>query len=350
MRHKSASKSKRKASRDSATAWCQLCQKPFFNHRALSDHEAGRHHVAVQKAFEAYKAEALSNNQTILPPKEFFAKHRFDTIVSSINFIRKSANVKPVDDTLDPDIVAKIRALVDELVTLQGQCNWVPTNRKTLRSATGPKTTTATATTHTPIVQASPSTAASNGIVLLFYKYVHLPDYLVIREWQQQLCEALELRGKIRIAEEGINGSLAGLSRAVELYIYAIGLHPAFRPGTIDFKQSRGDKAAFPSMWVRGCKEIIVLGIDPTELTCEGGGKHLSPTQWHSALTSTAPKGPRSPYIMDCRNWYEAQIGRFKGAQPLLMRRFDEFPALAKELVEKERLTERCVSHYIFVW
>lgn len=42
--------------------------------------------------------------------------------------------------------------------------------------------------------------------VLLYYKYVDLGDSQhEVQEWMQRLCEGLSLRGRIRVARDGIN-------------------------------------------------------------------------------------------------------------------------------------------------
>lgn len=46
------------------------------------------------------------------------------------------------------------------------------------------------------------------GAVLLFYKYVHIDDPEEHAGWQRELCQRLGLMGKLRVATEGINGTL----------------------------------------------------------------------------------------------------------------------------------------------
>ncbi|MDQ6808058.1 MAG: hypothetical protein M3Z64_01320, partial [Verrucomicrobiota bacterium] len=46
--------------------------------------------------------------------------------------------------------------------------------------------------------------------VILFYKYVSIADPAALVAAQRDLCLALGLKGRILIASEGINGTLAG--------------------------------------------------------------------------------------------------------------------------------------------
>ena len=57
-------------------------------------------------------------------------------------------------------------------------------------------------------------------------------------KWQRELCEELELTGRILIAHEGINGTVGGSIESAQAYIKAMNEHPLF--GGIDFKISPG--------------------------------------------------------------------------------------------------------------
>ena len=48
--------------------------------------------------------------------------------------------------------------------------------------------------------------------VLLYYKYVSIDDPNQVRDDQKKLCERLNLKGRIIVSKEGINGTLEGLS------------------------------------------------------------------------------------------------------------------------------------------
>ena len=46
--------------------------------------------------------------------------------------------------------------------------------------------------------------------VLLYYKYTYVEDPEKLRDMQRRLCEQLNLRGRIIVAKEGINGTVEG--------------------------------------------------------------------------------------------------------------------------------------------
>jgi predicted sulfurtransferase len=47
-----------------------------------------------------------------------------------------------------------------------------------------------------------------NG-VLLYYHYVDLEDQQVcVHKWMQETCDNLQLRGRVRVAKDGINATV----------------------------------------------------------------------------------------------------------------------------------------------
>ena len=57
--------------------------------------------------------------------------------------------------------------------------------------------------------------------VLLFYKYARWRDRDAFRAAQEATCRALQLCGRLRIAEDGLNGTLGGPRAALEAYVEA---------------------------------------------------------------------------------------------------------------------------------
>ena len=71
--------------------------------------------------------------------------------------------------------------------------------------------------------------------VILFYKYVSIEDPAAFMAEQRELCTQLGLKGRLLIATEGINGTLAGTRAAVEKYIAALRRDPRFADIAFDW-------------------------------------------------------------------------------------------------------------------
>lgn len=161
--------------------------------------------------------------------------------------------------------------------------------------------------------------------VLIFYKYIEIKNPEEMRIWQRNLCQSLDLKGRILLGTEGINGTLAGSEENTAKYIEAMNDHPLF--SGIDFKTSFSDNQCFPKLKVKVRQEIVRLGIDPHVLTPDDGGKHLSPEETHQLLASS----PEDLVVFDARNAYEAKIGKFTGAITPDIENFRDLPKFIDE-------------------
>ena len=144
--------------------------------------------------------------------------------------------------------------------------------------------------------------------VVLFYRYVAVSDPERLADEQRQLCMQHQLRGRLLIAEEGVNGTLSGRDQSVRRYIDTVGsAHPDIF-GNTDWKLSVGDREPFPDLSVRTVKEVVNTG--GLEVDIGSGGSHLSPREFHEELLRGTPE---NMVLLDVRNTFETEIGHFEG-------------------------------------
>src|SRR5258708_1343309 len=120
---------------------------------------------------------------------------------------------------------------------------------------------------------------ADSWSVILFYKYVPIASPDELGAEQRSFCSSLGLKGRILIADEGINGTLAGPTAAIERYIGALKVDARF--ADIEFKWSAGDSGTFPKLVVKVRREIVTLNagaIAPDQ------HNHLSAAEWKRAI------------------------------------------------------------------
>jgi len=148
--------------------------------------------------------------------------------------------------------------------------------------------------------------------VILFYKFVPVADTEAVRLWQHTLCEKLNLRGRILLAEHGINGTLAGDIKDLKAYVKETKSYAAFKGTT--FKWSDGSRDDFPKLSVKVRPEIVTFGareeIEVDQKGIVGGGRHLKPKQLHELVENRGDE----VVFFDGRNAYEAAVGKFKNA------------------------------------
>ncbi|CAB1325502.1 unnamed protein product [Coregonus sp. 'balchen'] len=167
------------------------------------------------------------------------------------------------------------------------------------------------------------------GEVLLHYCYCQLADPQLICAWQKALCEKLQLTGKVRVATEGINGTVGGTKVATDLYIKAMCSHPIFKiMEKEDFKTSNGGAECFCDLRVGVYKEIVPMGVDPDVLSYRLAGTHLEPEEFHKEVEALLSKGDsrNDTILLDCRNFYESKIGQFSQCLAPNIRKFSYFP------------------------
>ena len=148
--------------------------------------------------------------------------------------------------------------------------------------------------------------------ILLYYKFTPIADPEAVRLWQRTLCENLNLKGRIIIAEHGINGTVGGEIADLKAYVKATKQYHGFQG--MNFKWSDGSREDFPKLAVKVRPEIVTFGV-PDKIQVDqngikGGGKHLKPKQVHELI---AKKG-KDVVFFDGRNDYEAAVGKFKDA------------------------------------
>ncbi len=158
--------------------------------------------------------------------------------------------------------------------------------------------------------------------VILFYKYVAFTEPERFAAEQRALCVRLGLKGRVLIATEGINGTLAGPVAAVNDYVHA--LHSDERFADVAVKVSAGDAGTFPKLVVKVRPEIVTLGAGPLE---PEQSNQLSPAEWKEALEHDP-----DVVLLDVRNRFESEAGRFEGAVVCEIEHFRELPAYVREL------------------
>lgn len=169
--------------------------------------------------------------------------------------------------------------------------------------------------------------------ILLFYKYITVKHPQEVCDWMRATCEGLGLKGRVILAEEGVNGTLAGPVEATRAFERIMSAHPLFKK--IDFKDSleSSEYDYFPRLRVVVKEEITRMGINPKEVTVRDGGVHLTPEQAHKLLSDK----PENLVVLDGRNFYEAQVGRFEGAITPEIQYFRQFPEYIDKNLEQFR-------------
>ena len=159
------------------------------------------------------------------------------------------------------------------------------------------------------------------------YAFTPLEGLKELRGELQGLCAALELKGTILLAPEGINLFVAGSAESVAALVTRL----RALPGLADLqpKVSLSRDQPFRRMLVRLKKEIIAFGVEGVD-----PARRTSPKLAPRELKRWFEEG-RDFVMMDTRNDYEVRLGTFRTALVPEMRTFREFPAAVARLPEE---------------
>lgn len=165
-------------------------------------------------------------------------------------------------------------------------------------------------------------------LVAAFYRFVPLPDFRALRGPLQQRCAELGLLGTILLAEEGINGTVAGPEAGVRAMMSELRADARF--ADLRFKLSRAREVPFYRMKVRLKKEIVSLGVDGIDPRHEVG-EYVPPRQWNALIARPEVR------LVDTRNDYEVHLGSFEGAENPETRSFRAFPQWVAQNLDPRR-------------
>ncbi|MBA9028775.1 oxygen-dependent tRNA uridine(34) hydroxylase TrhO [Peribacillus huizhouensis] len=175
--------------------------------------------------------------------------------------------------------------------------------------------------------------------VLLYYYYVTIENPEEFAAAHLAWCKEHELKGRILVANEGINGTVSGTIEQTDEYINMMESDPLFEG--IVFKIDEADGHAFKKMHVRPRNELVTLrledDINPLELT----GRYLSPKEFYEGLKD------ENTIVLDARNDYEYELGHFRNAIKPDIKSFRELPQWVrdnKEMFEGKKVLTYCTG------
>ncbi|MEB2267309.1 rhodanese-related sulfurtransferase [Priestia megaterium] len=172
--------------------------------------------------------------------------------------------------------------------------------------------------------------------VLLYYLYTPIENPEEFTDQHLAFCKELELKGRILIAAEGINGTVSGTVEQTDKYMETMKNDPRFEG--IVFKIDEADEHAFKKMHVRHRKELVTLRLEEDVNPLRVTGNYLSPKEFHQAMQD------ENTVVIDARNDYEYDLGHFRGAVRPDIRNFRELPEWIRE--NKDQFEDKKILTY----
>ena len=172
------------------------------------------------------------------------------------------------------------------------------------------------------------SPATQQVVVSALYHFVRLDDYQSLRQPLYDFMIKHKIRGTLLLANEGINGTVAGPKKAIDkLHSW---LRSDQRLKDLKTKESFDNTMPFYRTRVKLKKEIVTMGIpdiDPNHVV----GSYVKPEDWNDLISDP------DMVLVDTRNDYEVSIGTFKNAINPKTDTFRQFPGYVKSNLNPDR-------------
>jgi predicted sulfurtransferase/predicted O-methyltransferase YrrM len=199
--------------------------------------------------------------------------------------------------------------------------------------------------------------------MLSFYSFppTGVADPDAFAEHLRKAWKLFEALGRIYVANEGVNAQMSIPTAVLENFIECcrsipelgsymengINIDPVVLTrvefATAGVPGSDGEPGPpFKNLHVRVRRQVVADGLDKA-LNWQSAGYDMPPLEWHQKLkeakearSGESESNPKEvPLILDCRNTYETDVGRFEGAEPLETENFrDSWTVLEERLSE----------------
>ena len=143
-------------------------------------------------------------------------------------------------------------------------------------------------------------------ITLSFYRYVKLKNLIELRDQLYQAWKELEILGRIYIAEEGINAQISIPEHNIELFKNNLNQNSSFKD--MPFKIAVEENISFYKLIIKVKKEIVAYGITINEYNINETGRHLNAKEFNAMMKQ------KNSVVVDMRNHYESEVGKFENA------------------------------------
>ena len=174
--------------------------------------------------------------------------------------------------------------------------------------------------------------------ILLFYCYTKINDPKEFRESHHSFCIENNIKGRIIVSHEGINGTISGKINDCKEYMNNLKKNKLFK--NLEFKVDNYKSNAFQKLHVRLKNEIVNSGTKNIDVINKLG-KYIQPKEFREILKNE----PKDTIILDVRSNYEHEIGKFKNAITLDLENFRFFSDQIEDIEEKVDKSKKIITY-----
>lgn len=172
---------------------------------------------------------------------------------------------------------------------------------------------------------------------LSFYCYFEIEDPIAFRNKWYIYLDSIQVKGRIYIANEGLNAQISCPVENFEKlrdFIYAESALKNLRLN----KAIEDSNNAFYVLDIKVRKKIVADGIEDPTFSMSNRGKYVNASEFNKMVNDP------NTLVIDMRNHYEYEVGRFKTAIEIPSDTFREQLPMAVDMFEQEK--ERKIIMY----
>lgn len=162
-----------------------------------------------------------------------------------------------------------------------------------------------------------PDNSEPHFVVAALYKFARLDDREALQGELLALCDAHSVKGSLLLADEGVNGTIAGAHAGIDAVLARLRAIPGL--DDMKHKESFAIEPPFRSMRVRLKREIVTMGVDSVDPST-AVGTYVKPAEWNALISDP------DVFVIDARNDYEVRAGTFDGAVNPETKSFRQLP------------------------
>ena len=167
-----------------------------------------------------------------------------------------------------------------------------------------------------------------------FYKFKKIINIKKNKKNLQNYFVNNSIRGTIILSQEGINGTISGKKKKLDLVINKI--KKIFKFNNFDSLNSSKSKfQPFHRGKVKIKKEVVPMGIKVLKRKLKN---HVEPSKWNKLIND------ENTFLIDARKPFEYDVGTFNGAVNPQVNNFREFPKFLKNLHKEKNIAMFCTG------
>ena len=163
-------------------------------------------------------------------------------------------------------------------------------------------------------------------ITCSFYNYFNIADPEELRDPLYHEFEKINILGRVYIAKEGINAQISVPENAWDSFIALTQKYPFMKK--VHIKKAIQEGLSFLKLKILIKKEIVAWGIPKEEYDMNHTGKHLNAKEFNDLITK------EDTLLIDMRNSYESEVGKFKNAKCPKSKRSNELIEEVQKIIK----------------